>query len=200
MNQEKIEKLWKEMLIEIGENPEREGLKDTPKRIANMYKEIFRGYDKSQLPKVTVFPNGQDGIKYTQMITDSGKFYSQCEHHNRSFFGTYYFAYIPSGEGNILGISKVARVVDYFSAKLQIQERLTQEIINHLWEILSKNSVPPIGMALIMKAQHLCKISRGVKKEGWMTTSDLKGEFLIPTKGNPMQEFLSLIKLNGDSL
>ena len=132
MNAKKIEQLWKQLLIEIGENPDRPGLKDTPTRIAKMYKEIYRGYNKEKEPKVTVFPNGTDGVKYTQMIIDTGDFYSQCEHHNQPFFGNYWFAYIPDSDGNILGISKVARFVDYFSAKMQIHERFTKEIVDYV--------------------------------------------------------------------
>ena len=192
MNNKKIEQLWKELLIEIGENPDREGLKDTPKRVAKMYKELFRGYDKTQEPKVTCFHNGADGLVYDQMITDTGDYYSQCEHHGVPFFGTYYFAYIPHPKGKILGLSKVARIVDYFSAKLQIQERLVSDIVECLWEELSKNSIEPIGMALIMRGEHLCKTMRGAKKKGTMTTSVMKGAF--KEEQSTRQEFLNLIK------
>ena len=192
MNKENIEKLWKEILIEIGENPEREGIKDTPMRIARMYKELFRGYNKLQMPKVTTFNNGNDGIYYDQMIIDTGDFYSQCEHHIISFFGKYYFAYIPAKDGKILGLSKVARVVDYFSAKLQIQERLVHDIVNYLWNELSKDRVEPIGMALIMEGEHLCKTMRGAKKKGKMITSVMKGAF---NKVETRDEFLKLVKL-----
>jgi len=192
MNQKRIEKLWRELLIEIGENPNREGLKDTPQRIAKMYKEIFRGYDESQKPKVTCFNNGADGLVYNEMIIDEGNYYSQCEHHCVSFFGKYYFAYIPSTKGKILGLSKVARVVDYFSAKLQIQERLVRDIVEYIWNELSKDSNPPMGMALIMEGEHLCKTMRGVKKKGLMKCSYMKGNFKdnIETR----EEFLNLIK------
>ena len=167
------------MLLEmIGENPKREGLIDTPKRVVKMWKELFRGYDKEQIPKVTVFNNGHDGIVYDEMITDEGNFYSQCEHHMVTFHGNYYFAYIPNPKGKLIGLSKVARVVDYFSAKLQVQERLTHEIVEYLWEILCDKNVceyPPLGMALMMEAEHLCKSMRGVKKKGKMRTTKLKG-------------------------
>ena len=192
MNKEKIERLWKELLIEIGEDPNREGLKETPKRIAKMYEEIFRGYDKEQLPKVTTFNNGVDGIVYDQMVTDTGSYYSCCEHHQIPFFGTYYFGVIYHPQGKILGISKVARVVDYFSAKMQIQERLVHEIVEYLWKELSKNGVKPLGMVLWMQGEHLCKTMRGVKKKGEMTTCVMKGAF----KENPetRNEFMRLIK------
>ncbi len=178
--QKEIEKHWKLILRLIGENPNRPGLKDTPKRIANMYKELFRGYDKKQKPKITIFNNGEDGVTCNQMVTDEGSFYSNCEHHNLPFFGEYFFAYIPSPNGKILGLSKVARIVDYYSAKLQIQERLVREVVNALWDALA-NEMPdgdePLGMAFVMKGKHLCKSMRGAKKEGWMRTTELRGCF-----------------------
>lgn len=180
------------MLVAIGENPDREGLLDTPNRVTKMWKEIFKGYDKTQMPKVTVFNNGSDGIVYDQMITDTGNFYSQCEHHMVPFFGEYSFAYIPNPKGKLLGLSKVARVVDFFSAKLQVQERLVQEIVDYLWQELSKDGVEPLGMALVMKGKHLCKCMRGVRKEGWMTTSCMKGNFLTDSKVK--EEFLILTR------
>lgn len=193
MDKEKIKYHWKEILKEVGENPEREGLKETPKRIANMYEEIFRGYDRNQKPKITTFDNGQDGITYDQMITDNGDFYSHCEHHGVPFFGKYYFAYIPHPEGKILGLSKVARVVDYFSSKLQIQERLVHEIVEYIWNELNKDTeYPPVGMALIMEGEHLCKTMRGAKKKGTMTTSVMKGMF--KENKETREEFLNLVK------
>jgi GTP cyclohydrolase I len=193
MDKEKIKYLWKEILKEIGENPNREGLLDTPKRIANMYEELFRGYNKSQIPKVTIFHNNIDGISYDEMIIDTGNFYSHCEHHCVPFFGNYYFAYIPHPRGNILGLSKVARVVDFFSAKLQIQERLTNDIVEYIWNELCRNSkYKPLGIALIMKGEHLCKTMRGAKKKGQMTTSVMKGIF--KNNHETKDEFLKLIK------
>lgn len=166
------------MLTIIGEDPKREGLKDTPARVVKMWNELFRGYRKDLLPKVTTFNNGSDGILYDQMIMDQGDFHATCEHHMVPFSGNFFFAYIPNKEGKILGLSKVARVVDYFSAKLQVQERLTHEIVEYLWEILCDKNVceyPPLGMALMMEAEHLCKSMRGVKKKGKMRTTKLKG-------------------------
>jgi len=164
----------------IGEDPTREGLVGTPDRVVRMWKEIFRGYNKKEKPKVTIFNNGHDGIVYDEMITDTGNFYSHCEHHSVPFFGTYHFAYIPHSNGKILGLSKVARVVDYFSAKLQIQERLTHEIVNYLWTVLCNKKIckhPPLAMAFRMEGEHLCKTMRGVKKKGTMTTTQLFGSF-----------------------
>lgn len=195
MNKEKlIEEHWREILKLIGENPDREGLRDTPKRIAKMYNEIFRGYDESQKPKITTFTNGCDGVVCDQLISDTGAFWSHCEHHIVPFgAGRYVFGYIPHPKGKILGLSKVARVVDYFSAKLQIQERLVSEIINYLWEELCKDTrYPPLGMGLYMEATHLCKVMRGVKKDGIMTTMKLKGNF--KDQQETRLEFLRLIK------
>jgi len=176
----KNEELVKNMLKAIGENPEREGLVDTPKRVVKMWKEIFRGYDKNQAPKVTVFNNGADGIIYDAMINDEGSFYSHCEHHAVPFFGKYYWAMIPHPKGQLIGLSKVARVVDYLSAKLQIQERLTHEIVEYLWEKLCNDNTclyKPLGMALVLEGEHLCKTMRGAKKKGKMRTTKLIGAF-----------------------
>jgi len=178
MDEDNMRWIVRSMLEFIGEDPNREGLKDTPKRVVNMWKEIFRGYDPKQLPKVTTFRNGKDGVTYDQMIMDEGNFNSFCEHHIIGFLGNYYFAYLPNSNGKLLGLSKVARVVDYFSARLQIQERLAKDILDYLWQELSngKNN-QPYGMALVLKAKHLCKSIRGVKKEGYMTTIELRGAF-----------------------
>jgi len=191
----------KELILQIGDNPDREGLKGTPERVVRMHKEIFKGYDKSQLPKVTTFTNGEDGIVYDEMITDEGDFYSHCEHHMVSFFGKYYFSYIPHPNGKLLGLSKVARVIDYFSSKLQIQERLVHEVIDYLWKQLTieeSGTKPgmavgplfePIAMGLVIEGEHLCKTMRGVKKKGKMTTTKLLGSF----KSDPIAraEFLN---------
>lgn len=164
------------MLEYIGENPNREGLLGTPDRIRRMWGEIFRGYDPKQKPKITVFDNSVDGIAYDNMVIDEGGFYSMCEHHMMPFFGHYWFAYIPNPKGKILGISKVGRVVDYCAAKLQIQERLVHDIVEMLKEALGSEN-PPLGIALVMKGEHLCKTMRGVKKKGTMTSSYLWGAF-----------------------
>ena len=184
------------MLWMIGENPTREGLQGTPDRVVRMWKEIFRGYDKTQIPKVTTFNNGTDGLTYDEMITDTGTFYSHCEHHMVPFFGHYYFAYIPHPNGKVLGLSKVARIVDYYSAKLQVQERLVHEIINHLWkELAGDGEHKPIGMALVMEGEHLCKTMRGVKKKGKMRTTELRGA--LKTDPSTRAEFMTWVTKNG---
>lgn len=169
----------------IGENPNREGLVDTPKRVVKMWKEIFRGYDKTQKPKLTSFDNGKDGIVYDEMIIDSGEYYSHCEHHMVPFFGKYWFAYIPNKK--IIGLSKVARMVDYYSAKLQIQERLVKEILDEI-----EREIKPKGIAMIMEGEHLCKTMRGARKKGTMITSDLRGVF--KSKPDTRMEFLHFVR------
>lgn len=195
MNKEEI---VKEMLKLIGEDPEREGLFDTPKRVVKMWDEIFRGYEKEKMPKVTLFKNGHDGIVYDEMINDTGDFYSHCEHHMVPFFGQYWFAYIPHKNGRLVGLSKVARIVDYFSARLQIQERLTHQIVDYFWNIMCNTSTceyPPLGMALVMEGEHLCKTMRGVKKKGTMRTAVLRGVFKDDSKTR--NEFMSWVNSNG---
>jgi GTP cyclohydrolase I len=141
-----------------------------------MWKEIFRGYDTSQKPVITTFQNGTDGIFYNDMIIDSGNFYSMCEHHMMPFFGMYHFAYIPHPKGKILGLSKIARVVDYHAAKLQIQERLATDIITDIKNSLA-DEFPPLGVVISITGEHLCKSMRGVKKQGKMTVLCKEGDF-----------------------
>ena len=179
------EELVKQIITAIGDNSERDGVLDTPKRVVKMWAEMFRGYDPKQKPSITVFDNENDGMSYDQMIVDTGYFYSQCEHHMVPFFGEYYFAYIPNKK--IMGLSKVARIVDYFAAKLQVQERLVKEIVDEI-----EKELQPLGIALVLKGRHLCKEMRGVKKiNGQMITSDLRGVF--KTKPEARQEFLQII-------
>lgn len=185
-----IEDHIRRMLEYIGENPNREGLIGTPDRIVRMWKEIFRGYDPSQKPKITVFDNGKDGITYDNMVIDEGKFVSNCEHHCVWFWGKYYFAYIPNPKGKILGISKIGRIVDYCSARLQIQERLVHDIVKMLKEALG-SEYPPLGIALVMKGHHSCKEFRGAKKKGLMTSSYLDGAF--KEDAQVRSEFMSLV-------
>lgn len=186
LDQVKLKKLAQSILLEIGENPKREGLKDTPKRMAAMWSEIFKGYDSKQIPQITIFPNNDDGIIYDQIITDEGKLFSMCEHHMATFYGTYYFGYIP--DKHIIGLSKIARVVDYFSSRLQVQERLGNNIVEYL-----EHKLKPKGIILIIKAHHTCKEQRGIKKEGVMTTSVVKGIFASDPSAK--EEFISLISL-----
>ena len=185
-----IEDHIRRMLEYIGEDPNREGLIGTPDRIVRMWKEIFRGYDPSQKPKITTFDNGKDGIVYDNMVIDQGDFHSNCEHHCVWFWGKYWFAYIPNPKGKILGISKIGRVVDYCSARLQIQERLVHDVVDMLKDALG-SEYPPLGIALVMKGHHSCKEFRGAKKKGIMTSSYLDGAF--KEDAQVRSEFMSLV-------
>jgi len=171
----------------IGEDPEREGLSKTPDRILRMWQEIFRGYKPEYKPDITTFTNDSHS---SDIIFDSGDYYSMCEHHVLPFFGKYYFAYIPSPDGRILGISKVARVVAYCASRMQLQERLGHDIIDMLSEALDDNA---LGFAIVMKGQHMCKSMRGIKNKGCMTTSYYTGAF----KDDPQlrNEFLQFVML-----
>lgn len=189
------EEIVRAMIKAIGDNPDREGLIGTPNRVVKMWGEVFKGYDKNQIPKVTTFKNGSDGIVTDQMISDTGTFYSHCEHHIIPFFGTYYFAYIPHPKGKILGLSKVARVVDYYSARLQTQERLVRDITNYLWGSLKYEDTEPIAMGIVMEGSHLCKEMRGVKKKGKMRTTELIGA--MKTDVATRAEFMDWVNKNG---
>lgn len=181
----KEEALIREVLVCIGEDPDREGLVGTPDRIRRMWSEIFRGYDPARKPKITTFSND---MKSEDMVFDTGDYYSMCEHHMMPFFGKYYFAYIPSVTGRILGISKIARVVNYCAARLQLQERLATDIVSMLDEALGGDHQ---GMAIVMRGTHLCKTMRGVRSNGEMTVSHLSGIF--KTDGEARREFYKLI-------
>jgi GTP cyclohydrolase I len=152
MNNERIEEHIRSILTEIGEDPHRQGLKDTPKRVAKMYTEIFRRYHNTP-PKLTAFsdetPRG--------LIMDSGYYFSMCEHHMIPFFGFYYFGYIP--DQAYIGASKIGRTVDHFAARLQTAECLVREILDHIEE-----GIHPLGSILLMNGRHLCKEMRGLRK------------------------------------
>lgn len=190
-NKLSIETAVRNLLLAIGENPDRVGLQGTPDRIARMFADIYRGYDPAEKPSVTTFPNGEDGVVYDGMIIDEGEYYSMCEHHMMPFFGKYWFAYIPNPKGRILGLSKIGRMVDYCAAKLQVQERLTKEVVDELTAALGEEN-PPLGMALVMRGTHLCKTMRGARKPGQMTSSYLTGLFM--TDAELRAEFLNLTK------
>jgi len=185
---EDFERAIKTILRYIGEDPEREGLKGTPDRILRMCKELFKGYKDEEKPKITTFHNDMHS---TDIVFDCGDYYSLCEHHLLPFFGRYYFAYIPKENGRILGISKIARVVNYCSARLQLQERLARQIVKTLSDALDGQVY---GMAIVMKGKHLCKVMRGVKNNGEMTVAHLSGIF--KTDADARREFYKLIECN----
>ncbi len=171
----------------IGDDPSRDGLIETPGRIMRMFNEIYRGYDPQRKPTITSFSNDA-GTE--EMIFDAGTYYSMCEHHMLPFFGHYYFAYIPTATGRILGISKVARVVGYCAARLQLQERLARQVVEMLSDALDGEAR---GFAIVMKGKHMCKSMRGVKNDGDMTVSYFTGDF--QTDAQLRNEFYDMIRM-----
>jgi GTP cyclohydrolase I len=179
---ERIEKAVREILIAIGENPDREGLKETPKRVAKMYQEVLSGYLDSPENHLVLFTE-----KYDEMILVKDiPIYSMCEHHMLPFFGKAHVAYIP-GDSKVTGLSKLARIVDVYAKRLQLQERLTEQIADAIMEKLKAK-----GVMVVIEAQHLCMVMRGVKKPGSYTvTSAVKG---IMRREPTRMEALFLIK------
>jgi GTP cyclohydrolase I len=187
MNKKKVENLVRELLIEIGENPDRRGLQETPARVARMYEEFFCGYNLGKKPRMTCFPNREDGIVYNEMLIDSGYFFSFCEHHWIPFFGHYFYGYIP--QDYILGASKIGRIIDYYAGKLQIAERLVNQVVEEI-----DVCIKPKGQILVMNARHLCKEMRGLKKWNSPFEADaVRGCFELNTNGCK-DEFLSRIQ------
>lgn len=180
---EKIKEAVKIILEAIGEDPKREGLIGTPERVANMYKELFSGTHEDPSRHIkTCFEERYDEIVILRDIP----FHSICEHHLMPFIGKAHIAYLPSGK--VVGVSKLARIVETFSHRLQVQERLTTQIADFLMENLN-----PKGVAVVMIAQHTCMTIRGVKKPGsLMITSALRGIF--KTNLASRTEILSLLK------
>ncbi len=169
MDKPRIEKAVREILAAIGENPNREGLKGTPQRVANMYEEVFSGIGMDPARLVTVFKT--EGHEEMVILRDI-PFYSMCEHHLLPFNGQAHVAYIPRKD-RLAGLSKLARVVETISRRPQLQERITTQIANTLMEVLK-----PQGVLVIVEAEHLCMTMRGVKKPGSrMTTSAVRGVF-----------------------
>lgn len=157
-------------------------LRDTPRRFAKMYLEIFQGLEVKNEPDITVFPN-EDGFDSMVAMTDI-TFYSMCAHHLLPFWGRAHVAYIPTDQ--IVGLSKLARMVEYYARRPQIQERMTQQIAEYLEKELS-----PLGAMVVVDARHLCMEMRGVEKPGtWTTTSAVRGAF---QKRDTREEFLELM-------
>jgi len=182
-NQEAIEGHVREILRLIGEDPGREGLLETPARVARMYKEIFSGYgvDPRDVIGVTFDEKHEELVIIKDII-----YYSQCEHHMATFFGKVHVGYIPSGK--IAGLSKFARLVEAVTRKLQVQERVTSEIADILDEVLK-----PHGVMVVVTGEHMCMCARGVQKPGSQTiTSAVRGHFRSDSALR--SEFMSLIK------
>ena len=161
MDKERVKKLVRELIIELGEDPTREGLKDTPRRIADAYDEIFSGYDSDSELSVQFSEDSET------VVAKNIQFYSMCEHHMLPFFGKIQIAYVPNGR--VVGISKLVRLVEKFSKRLQIQERLTKNIADELYAQGIK------GVAVVIEAEHLCMKMRGVKNDAKVTCSAFRG-------------------------
>lgn len=179
-----MEELIKEMLVQLGENPEREGLVRTPERVARAFQFLTKGYedDIDKLLNGAFFSVTCDEM----VIVKNIEVYSLCEHHLLPFFGKCHVGYLPSGR--VIGLSKIPRIVDVFARRLQVQERLTQEIAQTL-----ESQIKPKGVAVVIQAQHLCMMMRGVEKQGTkVTTSAMLGKFREDQRSR--LEFLNLVR------
>lgn len=167
MDKQRIEAAVREILIAIGEDPDREGLVETPARVARMYEEIFSGLEDEPKRHLKLFnENGNEEMVVVRDIP----LYSMCEHHLIPFVGKAHIAYIPS-QGRVIGLSKLARIVDSFAKRPQLQERLTAQIADFIDENLK-----PMGVAVVVEAEHLCMTMRGARASGAQTrTSALRG-------------------------
>ena len=182
-NETKIAKLVRQLLVELGEDPEREGLKKTPARVAKSLSFLTRGY-RQKLKAVVNGAYFTSGTNHMVILKDI-ELYSLCEHHMLPFYGKCSIGYISMGK--VLGVSKLARIVDMFARRLQIQERMTEEIANAIMEEAGAE-----GVGVVIRAKHLCMMMRGVEKQNIeMTTSAVLGTFRTDEKVR--QEFLSLI-------
>jgi len=178
----RIEKAVKEILLAVGEDIERDGLKETPQRVGRMYEELLAGmHDDPKKHLRSVFSENYDEIVLLRNIP----FYSICEHHLMPFIGTAHVAYLPSGK--VLGVSKLARIVDCFAHRLQTQERLTYKIADFIM-----TNLKPLGVGVVMEASHSCMTIRGIKKPGSaMVTSAIRGIFRKDPRSR--NELMSLI-------
>jgi GTP cyclohydrolase I len=180
------EDLYRELLVRIGEDPKRDGLVETPARMEKALKFLTRGYTQNVN---TVLHNALFDVDYDEMvIVKDIEFFSMCEHHLLPFFGKAHVAYVPNGK--VIGLSKIPRLVDVFARRLQVQERLTTEVADAI-----DGAIHPQGVAVILEAQHLCMMMRGVEKQHSATvTSAMRGAF--KTQQQTRNEFLSLVRKN----
>lgn len=184
MDKQRIENAVREILSAIGEDPDREGLQETPKRVANMYAEIFAGLEDDPKRHLKIFNESNND---EMVVVRDIPMYSMCEHHLLPFVGKAHIAYIPS-DGKVIGLSKLARIVDSFSKKPQLQERLTSQIADFLEENLS-----PKGIAVVIEAEHLCMTMRGARAAGAKTqTSALRG--IMRKDARTRAEAMSLLR------
>ena len=181
----KIETAVLSIIEAIGDDPRREGLQGTPQRIAEMYAEVFSGLDMDAGAELTV---GFEVGHREMVILRDIPFYSMCEHHLLPFYGVVHVGYIPNREGRVVGVSKLARVVEIFAKRPQLQERMTSQIADAILEV-----VQPDGVAVVIQAEHLCMTMRGIKKPGSnVLTSATRGIFR--TRAATRAEFLSLVQ------
>jgi len=181
-----LEEITKSLLESIGEDPNREGLLKTPQRVAKSWEFLSKGYDEDLdiLINNAIFEESAKDM----VIVKNIEFYSLCEHHLIPFHGKAHVAYIP--DGKIIGLSKIPRIIDHYSKRLQVQERLTNQIANTLQDILK-----PKGVAVVMEGKHFCMLMRGVQKQNSIaTTSAMLGSFR--EKETTRNEFLNLIQTN----
>src|ERR1700734_2414614 len=183
------QELYRELLVRIGEDPTRDGLLRTPERMEKSMAFLTRGYT---MDVTTVLHDALFDVDYDEMvIVKDIEFFSMCEHHLLPFFGKAHVAYVPNGK--VIGLSKVPRVVDVFARRLQVQERLTTEIADAI-----SDAIDPQGVAVILEAQHLCMMMRGVEKQHSATvTSAMLGVF--KTQLQTRNEFLSLVRRHGSN-
>jgi len=184
MDKERIEKAVREILFAVGEDPDREGLIDTPKRIAKMYEEIFSGLDEDPADHLEIYFQQE---KYEELVLIKDiPFYSVCEHHLVPFFGKAHVGYLPKN-GKLTGLSKLARVVETVAKRPQLQERLTATVADTI-----QNKLEPYGVIVVVEAEHMCMTMRGVKKPGSKTiTSAVRGVFESDAKAR--SEVMSFI-------
>lgn len=175
MDKQRIENAVREILLAIGEDPEREGLLETPARVARMYEEIFSGLESNPEQHLKIFHESQEHNELV-LVRDI-PLYSVCEHHLLPFVGKAHIAYIPD-KGKIIGLSKFARIVDCFARRPQVQERLTAQIADFLYK-----NMEPLGVAVVIEAEHLCMTMRGARAAGATTmTSALRGSMRSDAK------------------
>ncbi len=184
-DEEKIKKAVQSIIEAIGEDPSREGIRETPQRVAEMYAELFQGLRRDAIKDLDV----EFELGHREMIVLKDiPFYSMCEHHLLPFYGVAHVGYIPNAEGRIVGISKLARVVETIARRPQVQERMTTEIADTIQRGLRAD-----GVGVVVQAEHLCMIMRGIKKPGSnVITSALRGTFR--SKAASRAEFFSLIQ------
>lgn len=184
MDTKRIEDAVRELLLAVGEDPEREGLLETPQRVARMYEEIFSGLQDDPKNYLKIF--NEQGQHEEMVIVRDIPLYSVCEHHLLPFIGKAHIAYIPKG-GQIIGLSKFARIVDCFARRPQVQERLTAQIADFLYD-----NMKPYGVAVLIEAEHLCMTMRGARAAGSTTqTSALRGS--MRTDAKTRAEVMSLL-------